>query len=446
MRSVGSGGQSLSEERTGPPRAIGWGSASMLVVASMIGTGVFTTSGFLLRDLGNAQAVLFIWVLGGVVACCGALAYAELTAALPYNGGEYALLTRIYHPSVGFVAGFISLVVGFAAPIAAAAVAFGAYAARLSTALDPTVCAVVLVLALSVLHAGGTHFGARIQDALTFVNLLLVLAFLVAGLFAAPTLALPASSERGFVETLLSADAAVGLVYVSFSYGGWNAACYVAGEVIAPERNIVRALLIGTGLVSLLYIGLNAVFLASAPPSALRSVLEVGHVAAAHLFGRELARWVSLVVAASLASSVGALIVTGSRIYDQMGRDHAALSLLVETRTGRGPARAIALQTGLALAMVISASFDALLTYVGVTLALSSGLTLAGVFVLRRREPELARPYRAWGHPFTTLLVLALTVWMVLFSCLRRPVASFAGLATIAAGFALYALLARRAR
>lgn len=424
-----------------PERRLGLRTASMLVVASMVGTGVFTTTGFLLRDLGNVQAVLLAWVAGGVLAMCGALAYGELTAALPENGGEYALLSRIYHPSVGFVSGWISLIVGFSAPIAAAAVAFGAYATRVFPAVDATVWAVGLIVVTTALHVARARLGGHVQDAVTLLDVLLVLGFVVGGFFAADVGRLTDATGPPLGPVVASGDMAVGLVYVSFSYSGWNAAAYVAGEIREPGRVLPRALLLGTGVVTVLYVGLNAVFLASAPPEELSGVLEIGHVAATHLFGPSAAPWVSLLVAVGLATTVGALIVTGPRIYERMGRDHPRLAVLAPPRSRHGPLRATALQTLVAIALAATATFDALLTYIGFTLALSAGLTLAGVFVLRRREPGLHRPYRAWGHPFTTALALALVLWMAVFTLRERPVAALAGLGTIALGLLLYAVV-----
>ena len=421
-------------------RHIGLRSAVLLVVASMVGSGVFTTTGLLLRDLDSVAAVLCLWLLGGLLAGAGALAYAELTAALPENGGEYALLSRIYHPCAGFVAGFISLVVGFAAPIAAAAVAFGGYACRLYEGGRPTLWALGLILTVSCLHALGARFASRVQDAATIMNVALIVGFIACGVWAAVQRHVPIEQGSSLAPLLGSGKAALGLVFVSFSYGGWNAAAYVAGEVRDPERTLPRALLLGTGIVVALYLGLNLVFLVSAPRAVLSGVVEVGHVAATHLFGAAVAPYVSALIALGLAASVGALTLTGARIYERMGRDHARLRILVSARVQRGPSRAIALQTLVALLLAATTSFDALLSYVGFTLALSSGLTLLGVFVLRAREPELTRPYRAWGHPLTTLLALALMLWMVVLTLVERPVTGLSGLLTIAAGVGLYAV------
>lgn len=427
-------------------RPLGARSATMLVVASTIGTGVFTTSGLLLADLGSARAVMFAWALGGALAICGALAYGELTAALPENGGEYALLSRIYHPAVGFVSGWLSLIVGFSAPMAAAAIAFGAYLEPWVPGVDARLWAVLLIIAFSSVHARAVRGGVRVQDAITTLQIATVALVAVFGLALGDPPAALARGEGPSVASLaLGGELAVGLVWVSFSYTGWNAAAYVAGEVREPGRALPRALLGGTTLVAVLYLALNAAFLASAPPDVLAGRVDVAQVAARHLLGERAARGVGAVVALGLATTVGAIAMTGPRVYERMGQDHPRLAILTASRRGRGPVRAILLQTLLALVLAATATFEALLTYIGFTLALSTALTLAGVFVLRAREPELARPYRAWGHPFTTGLAIALSVWMVAHTLAQRPLAALVGVATIALGLLLYAITSVRA-
>lgn len=428
-------------------RTLGAPSAAMLVVGSTIGTGVFTTSGLLLADLGSPLAVMVVWALGGLLATCGALAYGELTAALPENGGEYALLSRIYHPAVGFVSGWLSLVVGFSAPMAAAAIAFGEYVEPWAPGVDPRVWAVMLIVSLSAVHALGVRGGARLQDAITGLDLVLVA--LVAGVGLAlgdPPSAVSRAGGPSIATLARGGGLAVGLVWVSFSYSGWNAAAYVAGEVRDPGRALPRALLGGTAVVTVLYVALNAALLASAPPSVLAGEVDVAQVAAQHLLGPASGRVVGAIVALGLATTVGAIAMIGPRVYERMGQDHPRLAILTAARRGRGPVRAITLQTLVALALATTATFEALLTYIGFTLALSSALTLAGVFVLRAREPALARPYRAWGHPLTTGLAIALSVWMTLHTLWLRPIAGLVGIATIVVGGVLYAVTSSRSR
>lgn len=433
---------SAPEAPDGAPRRIGVRTATSLVVASMVGTGVFTTSGLLLADLGSAPAVLLAWALGGLLAMAGALSYAELVAALPENGGEYHLLSVAYHPALGFASGFVSFVVGFSAPIAASALAFGQYVHALWPAVPALPCAVVLVVVMSGLHAVWVRAGGGVQDALTAFKVLLIVAFVAVG---APSVLLPrlAEAEQPLLETTLSPHFAVALIYVSFSYSGWNAATYVAGEVRTPSRTLPLALVAGTALVTLLYLALNWVFLAGAPAEALRGEVEVGHVAALHLLGRPAGSVMSAIIAFGLLSTVGALIMTGTRVLEAVGRDHGPLALLARRATGGGPFVAVALQGAVALVMVLTASFDELLGYIGFTLSVFAALTVLGVIVMRVRAPALERPYRTWGYPLTPLAFVALMIWIVARAFAEKPVVALVGGGTIALGLLLWALVRR---
>ena len=425
------------------PRSLGALTAALLIVASMIGAGVFTTTGFLVRDLGSPLIVLLAWALGGVIALCGALAYAELGAALPHNGGEYRLLGRIYHPAVGFVAGWVSLVVGFSAPTAAAALAFGEYLGRLLPGVPAVAAGLALIVALGGLHAAHVRLGGRVQDAVTVILVVLIVAFIAGGLALGDLSHLTAPTQGAGLAALASPAFAVGLVYIAFSYRGWNAAAYIAGEIERPSVNVPKALVLGTSIVALLYVGLNLVFLIAAPASELAGVLEVGYVAAVRLFGATIGAVMTVIVALGLLTTVSALMMAGPRVYEAMGADYPRIGALAARLGGggeRGPAAAIALQTATAAAMVVTAAFDDLLTYMGLTLSVSSALTIAGVFVLRRREPALARPYRTWGHPFTTVVALALMLWMAIRTIGERPLTALVAAATVAVGVVLYVI------
>ena len=426
-----------------PPRRIGVATATLLVVASMVGTGVFTTTGLLVRDLGSPSAVLVAWLVGGLLALCGALSYSELAAAIPRNGGEYSILSRVFHPSVGFVAGFISLVVGFSAPLAASALAFGQYLSALGLGIDPHVAAVGLVLALSALHALHVRMGTGLQNVLTAANVTLIVGIIVAGLWLGNSSHIASESAVPLRQAIFSPAFAIGLVFVSFSYSGWNGAASLAGELRKPARTLPIALVAGTLCVVVLFLGLNVVFLSAAPHGELSGVVEVGHVAAIRLFGPKAGALLTGIIALALVSSSSAMTMSGPRVYQAMGQNCPRLGLLRYRTRGGGPAVAVMLQALVALIMVVTATFEVLLTYIGFTLSLVAGLTVLGVLVHRYREPNLPRPYRAWGYPATPLLFVALSAWMILHALAERPAVALAGIGTVAAGIVLYLLTGR---
>jgi len=404
-----------------------------MVVANMIGTGVFTTSGFLLADLKSPERVLFVWILGGVIALLGALCYGALSRRIPESGGEYLFLSRTLHPSLGYVAGWISLLVGFSAPLAAAAFAFGQYASPWTGSMAPQIPGTALLVVFCLLHAVSTQRGAWVQNLTVAVKVVLIAGFILLGATRLPVLpeVLPA--------TVPAATVAVSLVWVMFSYSGWNAAIYIGGEVRNPEVNLPRALVIGTLLVTGLYVALNAVFVYSAPASELAGKLEIGRIAAEALGGSRWGIAVTLIVALALISSVSSMMMAGPRVYAQMARD-GYLPELLRVRPGVAPRNGMVLQLALSLVMLWSTTYDGLLTYIGFTLGISTALTVAGLVRLRRREgPALPVP----GWPWVPLLFITAIIVITVLTIRMRPVVSLYGIATLAAGWGVWRFHAR---
>ncbi|MFA5625341.1 MAG: amino acid permease [Bradymonadales bacterium] len=433
--------ESLEESQTKPPaRVIGAFTAIMIVVASMIGTGVFTTTGILLEQTPSAAAVLWAWLIGGVIAFFGALSYAELVSIYPKNGGEFQLLTKIFHPSVGFVAGWVSLIVGFSAPIAAAAIAFGAYLQAIFPNINATVCAISIIVLLSLAHAVKVTFGSALQNVFTIAKLIIVVIFIIGGLYLGDSNLIFSESPSSTWKHMIAPSFAVGLIYITYAYSGWNGSAYIAGEIRNPRRSVPLALALGTAIVTLVYIGLNVVFLSAAPVVELSGQVDVGAVAAKALFGQNAGRVLSGVISLLLVSSISAMIMAGPRVYQSMGTQYSSFRFLSKRKNGSGPYFAILLQAVISLLMLATASFDALLSYIGFTLSISAALTVIGVFVLRKRAPHADRPYKCWGYPLTPLIFIALSLWMVIFTVLEAPIVALWGLITVSVGLILYYL------
>ncbi len=424
-----------------PPRA-----ATAVIIANMVGTGVFTSLGFQLNDIQSTFVVLMLWVVGGAVALCGAMTYAELGAALPRSGGEYNFLTRIYHPAAGFVSGWISATIGFTAPTALAAVTFGTYLAAIDPRLSPSLLAALLVIVLTLVHATNHRSSGRLQIVTTVLKVALIVVFcaLVIGLVDTPqpVRLLP---EAGDGALLASGSFAVALIYVSYAYSGWNAATYFSGEVENPQRNLPRVLAIGTLVVTLLYLALNYAFLYAAPVDALRGELEVGYIAARYVFGERGAMIMGTALALLLTSTVSAMILAGPRVLQVIGEDFPVFRFLSKTNSDGIPSVAIYVQSGIALLFILTSTFESILVFSGFTLALNTFVTVLGLFILRWRQPELARPYRTWGYPVTPLIFLALTGWTLVFVLQQRQVEGLLGIALIVVGLVLYALTRRKA-
>ena len=426
---------------TAPPRRTGYGfyAAASIVVANMIGTGVFTSLGFQLVDLQSTFPLLMLWVLGGIAAFCGAITYAELGAAMPRSGGEYTFLGRIYHPGAGFVSGWISATIGFAAPTALAAITFGAYLSAVFPGLPETALAVVLVVALSGIHSTTHRNSGALQSSFTSVKVVLILAFCAAALFMTPdpqpVALVPASGDAGLV---FSGGFAVSLIYVSYAYTGWNAVTYLTSELDDVPRQLPWILGGGTALVLVLYVGLNYAFLRAAPMSEMVGQVEVGYIAATHIFGPLGADIMGVALALLLVSTVSAMVVAGPRVLHVIGEDYRPFRWLSKTNEDGIPTTAIFTQAAIAIVFIVTASFESILVFSGFVLGLNSLLTVAGVFVLRIKEPDLPRPYRTWAYPITPIVYLSLTVWTLTYLALDRPSEAGVAFALIAAGTVVY--------
>lgn len=426
-----------------PGRSLSLPHATALVVASMVGTGVFTTTGLLMSSVRSPLVVLGVWAAAGALALFGAVVYGELGAMMPRVGGEYVYLTRAFHPAVGFLSGWLALFVGFAAPTAAAALAFGRYLQALVPAIPVKAAAVALVALMTALHARNVRGGGAAQTLMTGMVVLTIVVFVVAAVGSGNTDWARLTVTAETAPPLTGGALAVSLVYVAYSYLGWNAAVYVAGEIRDPQRTLPRALIGGTALVTALYVVLNAVYLAAAPAAALAGKVEVMHVAAAALFGPRGAAIASFLVVVALAGSVSALTMTGPRVVQAMSEDGVFFRALARKGAHGAPTAAVLLQGLLAIVGVVTATFEPLLIYAGFTLTLSAAVTVAGAFVLRRREPDAPRPYRAMAWPWSGVAYLALAGYMTVFAIAERPVESLAGLATLIAGGVAWALWRR---
>ncbi|MEP1230272.1 MAG: amino acid permease [Litorimonas sp.] len=424
--------------------------AMAVIIANMVGTGVFTSLGFQLAGIQSVFAILLLWVIGGLAAMCGAASYAELGAALPRSGGEYNFLGRIYHPMAGFVSGWISAAIGFAAPIAAVSLAFAQY----STAAMPgeygnwtrkgIACALVVIITL--IHSRNRKASGQFQFGFTSVKIILILIFCLAGLTLTaepqPITVLPQPEDW---KVITSAAFGVSLIYAYYAYTGWNAATYITGELENPQRDLPRILLLSTGIVTLLYVLLNFVFLYAAPIEAMQSgsdgnKVEIGYIAATYIFGDTGGRIAGIMLSLLLISTVSAMTIAGPRALQAIGEDFKALSFLGRINPSGVPRNAIYFQSSLALLYILTSSFKAIVVFAGSMLALNSFLAILGVFILRYKEPDLPRPYKTWGYPFVPLIYLTITAFMLSFVVINEPKKALTGLAIIGAGVLFYIL------
>ncbi|HXX03356.1 MAG TPA: amino acid permease [Xanthobacteraceae bacterium] len=430
----------MTNSSSGGPAAgtVSWVTATAIVVADMVGVGVFTSLGFQVSDIKSGFSLLLLWIVGGIVAICGAFCYAELAAMLPRSSGEYNFLRRIYHPAFGFVAGWLSATVGFAAPIALAAMAFGIYFKSIVPGAPPLLLGFCVTWLAALVHLCGVRFGGAYHNTWTALKLVLIIVFIVAGFAFGDSQSIsfaPSVADFGIIS---GAPFAISLVFVMYSYSGWNAATYIVGEMSEPARNLPRALFVGTGIVIVLYVSLNAVFLATTPLHELAGQLDVAIVAGKHVFGGLGGRIVGALISIGLVSSISAMTWIGPRVTMVMGEDMPLLRLFSRKSKQDVPAVAIVFQLLVSNLLLLTQSFEAVLDFIQFSLTFCSFFAVLGLIKMRITHPQLARPYRAWGYPVTPLIFLGVTLFMMYYLVVNRPLQSLAGLAIMAAGLAIY--------
>jgi len=428
------------------PRKLGFFPLFSIVVANMVGAGIFTTSGLLMENLGDVWVMLLLWLAGGAVALCGALSYSELAAAMPQAGGEYVFLSRLFHPLAGFLSGWVSFIAGFSAPIAASAIGFSEYFLRafpelfsgfLSTGSAKKLLALAIILLFTAVHLRGISFGARVQNFLTVLKIILIVGLIGAGLwFGAGNWSHFAAS--GEFATGLPGWKAGGLalMWIMFAYSGWNAATYIGSEVKSPRRNIPRALIAGTLTVMLLYLSVNIFYVYAVSPDEMKGVVPVAALAVGKAFGGQAEVVLSLLISFALFSSLSAYLILGPRVYYAMSRDGCFFRFTgeVDAKTF-APSKAILLQSLLSAVMVLSGTFSQISTFMGFALGIFPLMAVAGVFILRRKGILTGKMP---GYPWVQLFFLLISSTMLVLAFAERPLESSVALLTVAAGFPAY--------
>ena len=442
--------------QNGLRRSLGLFPANNIVIANIIGAGIFTTSGLLMADLGSPVLLIILWIVGGIIAFCGALSYGELGANIPEAGGEYLFLSRIFHPSLGFLSGWVSFIVGFSAAISASALGSAEYMIRglpqlanwlsentvISTSLVSKIIAIVIVLIFTIIHSRGIESGSKVQNLLTVIKVILIVFIIIAGL----------SSGRGDMNNFnrsepltggLSSWRIIGLsvMWIMYAYSGWNAATYIGSEIKNPGRNLPASLLTGTGIVILLFVLINIVYIYAIPPDEMKGVISIGGLAMGNLFGHGAEILFSLIISFALFSSLSAYIIIGPRVYYAMAKDGLFFKSIAKIHPRFNvPSHAIYLQSLISIIIIITGTFDQIITYLGFSLGIFPILVVAGSFKMRR---EKKIKIRIRGFPVPQIIYMLAGITILVLSFMQRPVESSIALLTIAAGVPAYFLFKR---
>ena len=438
----------MSEEKL--LRKLGIFPATNIVVANMIGAGIFTTSGLLMTGLNDPVLMLVLWGAGGIISLCGALSYGELGAAMPGAGGEYLFLSRLYHPLFGFLSGWVSFMVGFSAPIAASALGFSEYFARalpgvtgwlqnagIGPGMTKKLLAVSIILIFTFIHYRGIKYGARIQNVMTILKVFLIVTLLIAG-FSSGNGEFSNFSIRGPAPTGLAGWKTIGLslMWIMFAYSGWNASTYLGAEIKNPTKTLPRSLIYGTSIVILLYLGINVLYVYGINPGEMKGVISVGGLAMGNLFGKPAEILFSLLISFALFSSLSAFIIIGPRVYYSMAKDGLFFNFAAKIHNKFGvPSNSILLQCLIAIILAISGTFEQVLTYMGFALGIFPILTVMGVWKLRNNNPGALRLI---GFPLTQIIYVLAGVFILILSFLERPAESSIALLIVIVGIQVY--------
>ncbi len=421
--------------------------AIAIVIANIVGTGVFTSLGFQLLSINNAWSIASLWIIGGIIALAGALTYAEIASYLIRNGGEYHYLSQLYHPSLGFVAGFISVTIGFAAPIAAACVAFAryllySYFSEKSSYIEKFISLSILI-GISCVHLLSIKVSAKFQKYVTLLKLFIILLFLKA--FLNPNVNCEYFNWNIYtiLSDIFSSGFAISLIYVSYAYSGWNAAAYIAGEIENPEKNLSKALITGTIVVIVLYVLLNMSFIYSSPLDVLKGNVEVGVISAQYIFGKTFGSIIGLLISGLLISTISSMLIASPRVLVSMGEDNQLFSIFNKRNKFHSPHFALLSIVAISALMIITSSFQWLINFIGITLILFTTLTAGGIFLLRARR-NYNSVFRTPLYPITPLFFIVSNIWILIYVSIQQWSALLMSIGVILLGFILYWLMNRK--
>jgi len=435
-------------------RKLGLFPLSNIVVANMIGAGIFVTSGLLMESLNSARLMLILWIAAGFIAICGAIAYGELGASIPEAGGEYIFLSKLFHPLVGFLSGWISFVVGFSAPVAASAMAFSEYFTRafpgiISFAGDSGILSaiyikksisILIILVFTIIHLRGIENSARVQNWLTILKVVMVSGLIFIGLVFGKGSLEHFRQPEEFHFTMSSwKSIGLSLMWIMFAYSGWNASTYIGSEIKNPGKNIPYSLLLGTGVVILIYLGLNAFFIYAVPAEEMKGVISIGGLAVNYAFGKNMDVLFSMLISFALFSSISAYLILGPRVMYSMAKNGYFFKSIARINPKTNvPSSAIFLQAIISVIMVLSGTFDQILTYLGFSLGIFPILAVAGVFKLRHTGKS---KLKLKGFPVVHIIFILTSLFILVLAYFERPVESSIAVATVILGIPFFYLL-----
>jgi basic amino acid/polyamine antiporter, APA family len=425
------------------PRKLGLIDALSIVIGMVIGGGIFLVPNLIARELKSAAAILAVWVFAGVISFFGALACAELGTALPSTGGQYVFLREAYGPLVGFLCGWSMFLVARTAQVAWLAVTMALYVSYFIplSVLASKVLGICAIALFTGINYRGVTAGAIVQKTFTLAKVIGLLIIICSALLWGSRAASPVPGAAGGFSI---SSFGIALIASLLAYDGWVQLTFVAGEIRNPQRNVFVSLALGSVVCIAIYLLANVAYLRVLPIAEIAASDHVGATVAERVLGSGGGRLVALTILVSILGTLNGCFLTSPRIYFAQARDGLFFRKFAEVHPRyQTPGFAILAQGIWAVVLVVSGSYETLLDYAMFALWLSYGLMVAGVIVLRHKQPGLARPYRMWGYPVTPALFVAIAFWFLVNMVKTRPLPSVAGLLLIAAGIPVYFLWAR---
>ena len=426
--------------------------AIMVVVANMIGTGVFTSIGFQVAGIRSGSAILLLWLIGGIISFFGAYSYAILGSFYKKNGGEYVFLKSAYSERLGFLSGWISFLLGFAAPIAAACFAFSSYfsgmlhsdlSVKILGVSSVTFYSVCILLIVTFIHSYSHKVSSVFQNVLSSLKIVILLVLIIIGFTNSKDTDISFALGDHFMDNVWNKAFVFSLFFVTYSYSGWNAASYIGGEVVNPKLNVPLALIIGTGTVSILYILLNFVFLKNIPIDHMVNQLDVGVIYATELLGDMWGRVFGGVIAFLLISSISSMVLAGPRVTNAVAKDFKRLSWFSYENKNGLPIRALWIQAFIAIIFVVSSSFESLITMIGFVLNLFTMLTVIGSLRVGLRIKKVSGLINKFVFPWFPIIFLLFQLWILIFGLYSKPIESCIGLLITFIGIPVYSWVKR---
>ncbi|HJM15862.1 MAG TPA: amino acid permease [Flavobacteriales bacterium] len=420
-----------------------------VVIANMIGTGVFTSLGFQVGSIPSWFSIMVLWAVGAIISLFGAFAYAEISTRIPGSGGEYNYLSKIYHPALGFIAGWVSFIVGFSAPIAAVALAIGSYTTNFIQ-LSESWIATLIILIVGCIHILGIKSGSFFQNVITRLKIVLISALILSPFlmvyfsdFNPSSIVFnPLNNGYNDWDLIFSSEFAISLVFVCFSYSGWNASVYFASKIEDPVRNIPYSLILGTLVVSVVYLLLNTAFLYSVEITQLKGQLDIGNIVLESVFPKY-APMLSLLFGIALIASLSSLMIAGPSVLERMGKDYNFLKMFSKSNKHQAPYIAIISLMIFPIIMLHTASFEWIVKYIGVCLSLFSILVVLGVPILREIDSNGGKLniYKAPFGNIISYLFSIINLWMI-YHLVSSDIWILAGVSiTLLSGFILFKII-----